>query len=292
MSKGNRVTAFIREHKTMFIVISVVMLLLEIEIFAVAVTKSGRKSTLQILNAQGNVVFETDGDHLSHFDKYYFEKTFGPLDRYETRLVTRDHPFPFRAWFVAAVGIPVGVVLLLSFVIKAVVALFQGEEKSGGEPSPVDESVYETRIEKIMARIARFNIFTIGFLIFAAIFLYWVVPNVVTYLGKVGIETLTRYKWIFAAVAATLCALVAWIIYLRYLLAKKSIESQTELKKLRLQIEAGLVEPSPLQIDYDQLPAEEKPPQPAEGPPADVRQENAGDTAAADVRPDVPGAAQ
>ncbi len=292
MSKGNRITTFIKEHKTMFIVISVVMLLLEIEIFAVAVSKSGRKSTLQILNTQGNVIFETDGDHLSHFDKYYFEKTFGPLDRYETRLVTRDHPFPFRAWFVAAVGIPVGVVLLLAFVIKAVVALFQGEEKSGGETSPVDESVYETRLEKIMARIARFNIFTIGFLIFAAIFLYWVVPNVVTYLGKVGMETLTRYKWVFAAVAGVLCALVAWIIYLRYLLAKKSIESQAELKKLRLQIEAGLVEPSPLQIDYDRIPAEEKPAQAGESAPADPQPESPGDPAAGDVRTDAPGTAQ
>ncbi len=293
MSKGNRITTFIKEHKTMFIVISVVMLLLEIEIFAVAVSKSGRKSSLQILNTQGNVIFETDGDHLSHFDKYYFEKTFGPLDRYETRLVTRDHPFPFRAWFVAAVGIPVGVVLLLAFVIKAVVALFQGEEKSGGEPAaPVDESVYETRLEKIMARIARFNIFTIGFLIFAAIFLYWVVPNVVTYLGKVGIETLTRYKWVFAAVAGVLCALVAWIIYLRYLLARKSIESQTELKKLRLQIEAGLVEPSPLQIDYDQIPAEEKAEQPKAGSSADTPPEANGGPAAGDVRPDAHGTAQ
>jgi len=292
MSKGNRVTAFIKEHKTMFIVISVVMLLLEIEIFAVAVMKSGHKSTLQVLNAQGNVIFETDGDHLSHFDKYYFEKTFGPLDRYETKLVTRDHPFPFRAWFVAAVGIPVGVVLLLAFVIKAVVALFQGEGKSGGESPPVDEAVYETRFEKIMARIGRFNIFTIGFLIFAGIFLYWVVPNVVTYLGKVGIETLTRYKWLFAAVAGTLCALVAWVIYLRYLLARKSIESQTELKKLRLQIEAGLVEPAPLQIDYDQLPAEEKTPPENGAPSPDNRQREAAGRPASEIRPDPSSTAQ
>lgn len=240
----------------MFIVISVVMLLLEIEIFAVAVMKSGRKSTLQVLNTQGNVIFETEGDHLSHFNKYYFEKTFGPLDQYQTKLASQDKPFPFRAWFVAAVGIPVGVVLLLAFVIKAVVTLFQGEEKSGGE-MPVDETAYETRFEKVMARIGRFNIFTIGFLIIAAVFLYWVVPNLVAYVGKVGIETLTRYKWVFAAVAATLCVMVTWIIYLRYLLAKKSIESQTELKKYRLQIEAGLVEPAPLQIDYDQPPTEE-----------------------------------
>lgn len=263
MSKGNRITAFIREHKTVFIVISVVILLLEIEIFAVAVMKSGRKSTLQVLNTQGNVVFETEGNHLSHFNKDHFEKTFGPLDQYQTKLVTQTKPFPFRAWFVAAVGIPVGAVLLLAFVIKAVVSLFQGEEKSAGD-APIDEAAYETRFEKVMARIGRFNIFTIGFLIFAAMFLYWVVPNLVTYAGKVGIETFARYKWIFAALALALCAMVVWIIYLRYLLAKKSIESQTELKKFRLQIEAGLVEPLPLQIDYEQA-SEKKGTSPDEG---------------------------
>ena len=69
-----------RENKTVFIVIAVVLFLIELEIFAIAAIKSGRKSWLQVINAQGAVIHETDGSNLSDFNKYYFEKTFGPFE--------------------------------------------------------------------------------------------------------------------------------------------------------------------------------------------------------------------
>ena len=252
MSKDKAVSAFIRDHKTLFIVIGVVIFLIEIEIFAVAVTKSGRKSWLQVRNAKGNVIYETPGEHLSHFNKYYFEKTFGPFDQYDVKLVSKVTPFPFRAWFTAAVGIPVGAVLLIAFIFRATVSLLHGDSRSAGDMHMPDDG--HTRFEKTLARIARFNIFTIGFLVFAAIFLYWVIPNVIAYAGKIGIETITRYKWIFLSLGILFVALVVWIIYLRYLLAKKSIESQTEIKKYQLQIEAGTAPAAPLQLDYDERP--------------------------------------
>ena len=71
----------IRENKTLFIIIAVSLFLLELEIFAVAVMKSGKKSWMQIVDTKGNVIHETDGDNLSEFNKYYFEKTFGPLEQ-------------------------------------------------------------------------------------------------------------------------------------------------------------------------------------------------------------------
>lgn len=252
MSKDKAVSAFIRDHKTLFIAIGVVIFLIEIEIFAVAVTKSGRKSWLQVKNAKGNVIYETPGDHLSHFNKYYFEKTFGPFDQYDVKLVSKVTPFPFRAWFTAAVGIPVGAVLLIAFIFRATVSLLHGDSRTADDVHIPDDAGHN-RFEKTLTRIARFNIFTIGFLIFAAIFLYWVIPNVITYAGKVGIETITRYKWIFLSVGILFAALVVWIIYLRYLLAKKSIESQTEIKKYQLQIDAGRASPPPLQLNYDEV---------------------------------------
>ena len=92
-----------------FIIIAVALFLIEIEIFAVAAMKSGRKSWLQVMDQHGNIIHETDGNDLSDFNKYYFEKTFGPLDGYQVKLMTKEFPFPFRAWFVAAVGIPIGI---------------------------------------------------------------------------------------------------------------------------------------------------------------------------------------
>lgn len=256
MSKKNVIT-LIREHKTLVIIIAVVLFLIELEIFALAAMKSGHKSWLQLLDAKGQVVHETDGKNLSQFNKYYFEKTFGPLEQYQFRLVTKEIPFPFRSWFSAAVGIPVGVILLFAFALKAIQSVFYGEETKF-ETADMAKSEYEYRFEKILAVLNRFNIFTIGFLICLAVFCYWVIPNLVIYAGQVGIETLTRYKWIFLAVCLVLLGLLIWIVYLKYLLAKRTIDSQTEIAKQRLQLEYDQERKFPLQLEYNEKEASRK----------------------------------
>jgi uncharacterized membrane-anchored protein YhcB (DUF1043 family) len=257
MSQTN-ITSVIRENKTRFIIIAVGLFLIELEIFAVSAMKSGRNSWMQVINDKGNVIHETDGNHLSDFDRYHFEKTFGPFEQYQVRLVTKNIPFPFRAWFVAAVGIPVGVILLFGFVVKAYMSLFYGEEKKANEPYLNDEA-YETRFERIIARVSRFNIFIIGFFVFLAVFSYWVVPNLITYAGRVGIETLTRYKWLFLSVAIVILGIMVWVIYLRYLLAKKTIDGQTEIEKYRLQLEFDQNRKFPHQLEYNRNETNDRP---------------------------------
>jgi hypothetical protein len=251
MSQERNITSFIRENKTLFIIIAVVIFLLELEIFALAAMKSGRKSWLQVIDAQGSVIHETDGKNLSEFNKYYFEKTFGPFEQYQVKLIAKEIPFPFRAWFVAAVGIPIGAILLFGFTVRVYQSLFYGEEEKKSA-SDLYKTEYKYRFEKIIAAVGRFNIFTIGFLIFLAVFLYWVIPNLIVYIGKVGVETLTRYKWIFLSVGIVFFGLIIWIIYLRYLLAKKTIDNQVEIDKYRLQLEFCQNNKYPLQLDYNQ----------------------------------------
>jgi len=131
MLKEKKVATLIRENRTLFIIIAVVLFLVELEIFALAGMKSGRKSWLQVIDANGNVIHETDGRNLSDFNKYYFEKTFGPFEQYHFKLATKHFPFPFRAWFVAAVGIPVGAILLFAFAVKTYLSFFYNEKNSG-----------------------------------------------------------------------------------------------------------------------------------------------------------------
>ncbi len=235
--KTTRFGDLIQQNKTLFIIIIVGLFLLELEIFALAAMKSGRKSWLQVIDAKGNVIHETSGKNLSEFNKYYFEKTFGPFENYDVRLQTIDHPFPFRAWFVAAIGIPVGAMLLFGFVVKAYVAIFHGGELQGSESRPADEPGFESRLESVLYRISRMNIFIIGFLIFIGVVSYWILPNMIAYIGRTGIETIIRFKWLFMTLGAVVVGIGLWIIYLRYLLAKKSIESQTEIEKHRLALE-------------------------------------------------------
>ena len=118
----------IKEQKPLFIIIMVGLFLIELEIFAVAAMKSGRTSMLQISDPKGNVVLLTQGASLSQVDKAAFERTFGPLEQYRVHIFSEDRPFPFRAWFVAAVGIPVGMLLLFAFIIKAWTALFSDNQ--------------------------------------------------------------------------------------------------------------------------------------------------------------------
>jgi hypothetical protein len=238
MNETKNMASLLRENKKLIIILAVALFLIELEIFAVAAMKSGRKSWLQVIDANGNVIHETDGRNLSDFNRHYFEKTFGPFENYEVRLASRDVPFPFRAWFVAAVGLPVGLVLLLAFVLRAWAALFYGETSPGaGGSQAVDEG--QSSFEKALGRAGRLNIFSIGFLIFLAVFAYWVIPNLITHLGRVGVDTVVRFKWVFIATAAFVGGLLVWIVYLRYLLARKSIESRTEVEKHRLQLEFG-----------------------------------------------------
>ncbi len=235
MSKKNLMT-IIRENRTLFIVIAVGLLLIELEIFVLAAMKSGRKSVIQVMTQTGEVIYESDGRNLSQFDKYYFEQNFGPLDQYQLKLNTREVPFPFRAWFVAAFGLPIAGILMFAFVVKAYLAIFYGDKlkESGEALAPSDDA---SLLERFLVRVSQYNIFIIGFLVLMGMLAYWVVPNFIIYIGNLGVDTLIRYKWFFIAVAAISLVLLIWVIYLRYLLARKSIESRADLEKHRLELE-------------------------------------------------------
>lgn len=233
MSKKN-LMAILRENRTLLIVIAVGLFLIELEIFIIAAMKSGNKSVIQVKNDAGEVIYESDGNNLSQFDKYYFEQNFGALDQYQLSLDTRHTPFPFRAWFVAAFGLPVGGMLLFAFVVKVYLTVFYPEQLAAASSAAnLNEG---SRIERFLVRVSRYNIFIIGFLMLMGIFAYWVVPNVIVHVGRVSIDTLIRYKWFFLSAAAVFLGLLIWVIYLRYLLARKSLESQTELEKHRLEL--------------------------------------------------------
>jgi len=244
------ISSLIEENKTMFIIIAIGLFLIELEIFAVAAIKSGRDYRLQVLDKKGVLVHEVAGKSLSDFNRYYFEKTFGPLENYDIKLVTDEIPFPFRAWFVAAVGIPVGIILLFGFVVKAYMTIFYGHHESKGSESDTKKTGEETRLEELVESISRFNIFTIGFFIMLIILSYWIIPEMIVYLGKLGEETIQKYKWFFLAVIVIVVVVFIWVIYLRYLLARKTIESQVEIDKFRLQLEFKQYKDLPPQLEY------------------------------------------
>jgi hypothetical protein len=249
MSEGNSLLSVVKGHRTVFIAIGVILLILELTIFAIAAVRSGEHYRLQFIDQNGNMVYETDGRNLSDFNKYQFEKTHGSLRDYSRKLVKQDVPFPFRAWFVAALGLPLGLILVFVFVLKAYTALFYGEgerEKDSERPA----SRYETRLEKLIGGVQKFNVFVIGGAVFLIVIAYWVLPNLVIYLGEVGVETLVRFRWVLVLVGVAAFALLVFVIYLKFLLAKKSIDSQVEVDKYRMQLEYKQDRASQLQLEH------------------------------------------
>lgn len=251
MSSPGSVSTFVREHKTLFVAVLVGLFLLELEIFAMAVAKSGKKAWLQISDAQGHVVYEANEAYPGAFDQKSFEKTFGPLSKYQVRRVHQDVPFPFRAWFVAAIGLPLGVMLMLAFVVRAFVAIF-GEDKPlpDGPPDTARATDRQSRMDAVLQKIGRLNILTIGFILFLIVIGYWIIPNLIGQVAQIGFQTITTYKWVFLGAAGVVIGIVLWIIYLRYLLAKKQVENQVALDKFRLQLEFDRGQAEPGLIEF------------------------------------------
>ncbi|GAB6094957.1 hypothetical protein JCM14469_12090 [Desulfatiferula olefinivorans] len=227
---------FARENKSLIFLIAFFLLALEVEIFVSAVLKSGDHSKIQVLNDQNEVIYESLEKKLYQFNKYYFEQNFGPLTNYRIRRVEEIRPFPFRAWLISAIGLPIGFMLVLGFLVKAWAVFFKGDSPvyHDGHVPPHPEAT--GRIGAFIATVSRLNIFVLGFFIVAILFLYWVLPDLILFISRTGVETLIRFKWFFIAAALVLTALVVWFIYLKYLLAKKAIEGRTEIEKMKLQI--------------------------------------------------------
>ncbi len=254
MSVQSKWKSHFQENKTMFIMLAVGLFLIELEIFAMAVMKSGPESHLQVLDQQDLVVFESKNTTLDGREKSEFERTFGPLTNFRVNLVTTQRPFPIRPWFAAAVGFPIGAVLLFGFFIKAYETLFFRNEPSQPETSQSHSPVVDGW-DRLFLRISRLNIFAIGTFVLLFAFGLWAVPQLVAELGRHGAELITRYKWVAIGAVAIFLGFAAWIIFLRYLLARKSIETQADVEKYRLQLELMGDHKTPRQ-----LPSPDQPP--------------------------------
>ena len=243
--------SIVKGHRTVFIAIAVVLLLLELGIFAVAALQSGEKYKLQFWDQNGDLIYETDGKNLNDFNVYQFKMTHGPVQNYKRKLVKTDLPFPFRAWFVAAFAIPLGMFLFFAFILKAYEALFYSEAERE-DVADSRRSGYETRLEKIIGGVNRFNIFIIAVVAFLAVIGYWILPNLLIYVGEVSLDTVMRFKWAILLVGIAAFGLLVWIIYLKYLLAKRSMDSQVDVDKHRLELEYKYNVKSQLQLEHNQ----------------------------------------
>ncbi|MBR9979940.1 MAG: hypothetical protein KFF50_02830 [Desulfatitalea sp.] len=225
-----------QEHKILFTVFIIGLLFFELQIFALAAMKSGRQARIQVIDQQNQVVYETVYADFHTNEKIQFEKNFGPLTDFKVRQVTVQRPFPFRAWFAGAIGLPIGAMLMFAFFVRAYEALFFKNDKSGIQTADNREGSTD-RIGLMISRISRLNIFALGsFILLLAIGMY-AGPHLVAEFGRHGALVLSEYRWVFISIFAVMLGLVIWFIFLRYRLARRTIDAQVEVEKYRLQLE-------------------------------------------------------
>jgi hypothetical protein len=260
-----------QENKTLFMILTIGLFLVELEIFAMASMASGRHSYVQVQDPQSNVIYEVKSAKLNSREKAEFEKTFGPLSNFQVNVVTKQRLFPIRPWFAAAVGLPIGAVLLFGFFVKAYEALFFGGEgrttNSDAEHATAPSS---DRLDRLINRVGRMNIFAIGGFVLLFALGLWAIPHLLAEFGRNGVAIIIRYKWVAVGIVGVFLGLVIWIIFLRYLLARKAIETQADVEKYRLQLELMGSPPSTPQLAASREPRLSLPQKTTtETPPAD-----------------------
>ncbi len=223
------------QNKPLMIIVAMVLIFVELYIFFIFSAKSGTKHTLQVLNDSGTVIYETDGKHLTEFKKYYFEATFGPFENYQKKLVTRTVPFPFRAWFATALGLPLGFTLLFAFIVS-VFSRLAGKKQEEPQATANADAEPTGKMDEFLAQINRMNIFIIGAGVFLVVLAFWMLPNMISFIGQTGLEIIERYGWFFAIAVMAILLIFAWFLYLRYLLAKKALEAETYIREYQLNL--------------------------------------------------------
>ncbi|GLI33788.1 hypothetical protein [Desulforhabdus amnigena] len=228
-----------RYQKIVLTISVLAFLVLELLIYMASASQAGQKSRVIITDTAGKKVYETAGTALTSYEKLVFENNFGSLANYQVNLETEALPFPFRAWVSAAVGIPVGLILLVSFLVRVYLSLLYGEEKEKPDPSSEGAGdLKKNRFGSVLHSFQSFHgisIFHLGFLVVLGVLLLWMVPNFLGDFAKVTITAIREYKWFFLGSSIFLALIITWIIYLRYKLSKQMLENQLHLEKYRVE---------------------------------------------------------
>ncbi|MGA3113661.1 MAG: hypothetical protein ABSF90_04420 [Syntrophobacteraceae bacterium] len=211
---------------------AILLLLLQLGIFLAVYNQSGLKSRVSILDSSGAKIYESPGPALSSYEKMVFENNFGSLRDYTTRLESDVAPFNYRAWILLAVGMPLGLILMLFFMAQVWLILLNGSPK---EEIPEETQLNKTRFSTFMSVSKNFSILGVGFTIVVTMLILWLIPSIMSDMAKSLFNAVKDYPWFFTGVCAFIGGLLVWVIYLRYRLSKQMLENQVEIEKYRIQ---------------------------------------------------------
>ena len=226
-----------KRHQKIILAVSVaILLIVELSIYVAASSQTGQRARTIITDAGGSKIYETEGAALTTYEKMVFENNFGPLRNYNTRVESEYAPFPYRGWALLSVGVPMVLILLVSFLVQSYLFLLNGgrreEAEAGAASGPAG-----TRVGSFLRISRSISVLQIGFLIAAAVLTLWLVPAFLGDFATAFISAIREYQWFFLGAALFVAFLAVWVIYLRYRLSRQMLENQLRLEMYRVKRE-------------------------------------------------------
>ena len=228
----------------LFLIISI-FALIEFGILMVCMAYSSNQDMVRIYNQNNDLVYEDayNMSYISEFKKIYGIENF----KEEGFVVTRvdiENKFPTRAWIALSICVPLVFVLFVVFIVKVFADVFHsGKENKGENEKDAPASDFEeTRFEKLFSTLGRLNIYSLGSTVILIAFLYWMVPDLLVYLGKISYQTISELKWIILGLVLFGGVYMIIKAFLSYKTKNEIIKQQADIQKNRdrLVIEAKL----------------------------------------------------
>jgi hypothetical protein len=211
---------------------AILLLVLQVVIFAAVYNQAGLKARVCVLDPDGRKIFESTGPALSSYEKMIFENNFGPVRNYTTQLESDMVPFNFRAWILLSVGIPLGLILMLFFMAQVWLILLNGSPK---EETSEEKELGKTRFTAFLSFSRNSSVLGVGFIIVISMLILWLIPSILGDLAASFLSAVKEYPFFFMGAAIFVGGLLVWVIYLRYKLSRQMLSNQMEIEKYRIQ---------------------------------------------------------
>jgi hypothetical protein len=153
-----------------------------------------------------------------------------------------EKPFPTRTWIALSICVPLLVILFVAFVVRVFedVFLFRKKTPDKNDSDHREFDFEETRFEKLFSTLGRLNIYSLGATVIVAAFLFWMVPDLLVYIGRISYQTISQVKWVLLTLVLVGGVYVIIQAFLSHKTKIAIIEQQSEIQKNRdrLAIEA------------------------------------------------------
>ena len=255
----NKLLEMVEKHVPGLFMIIFIFAMLEFGILMICVGYSGNQHILRIYNSANDLVYEDvyNENHINEFKNIYGIENFKEEGFVLTR-VAIDNKFPTRAWIALSICVPLVLILFVVFIVKVFAEVFHSKKEKDDDENnkeKLNSDFEETRFEKLFSTLGRLNIYSLGSTVILIVFLYWMVPDLLVYLGKVSYQTISELKWVILGAVLFGGAYMLLKTFLSYKTKNEIIKQQADIQKNRdrLVIEAKIEKKLLLENRPDQI---------------------------------------